>query len=720
MSENKSYALADFGFLDQQDFVRKYTANNRIRFYVEGVSCGKCVRKIEDLAVKVDGLKRIRVDLARGLTEAEIESETLSYGDLAREIQKLGFNPIPIAPETSADELRKSEDRSELIRLAVAAACAGNIMTFSFANYLGAPPEFAVLFSWVSFALYLPVVFYVAIPFYRGALASLRESRVSIDLPMAVASISGFIFSTIELLRNRNDIYFDSISGFLFLILLSRFGQKRLQRKFLRPQELAETLNLARVRLVQGEGWTWIPVEKLKAGQAFRLSAGETLPAEAELDSGKSHFSLAWLSGESRPRTFLRGATVPAGARLMTDEAHLIARKPLAETEFGKILTEVQNYSLSNNPSVNLADRWSQWLLTYVFGIAVVFLIGYWTVSPEEAIGRALALIIIACPCALAFGTPLALAASLKKAQKKGLLVRDAGVFDECTKIKSIYFDKTGTLTDSEMNLMTDISKLPGSLLGTVLALENESAHPVAFAFRRAVGDHAVELPRVDNWKEIPGQGVSGYVGGKFFELRKAGQPGFHTTSTLYEEGFPVYNFTFSTRMKAGTREILDGLRADGLNVYLLSGDRRQAAEEIGRELGFSAKEIIADSCPLTKAQTIANDPDSMMVGDGVNDSLAMMRARVGVAVSGGMETALKSADVYLSDSGLEGVTDLLRIGRGASKLIRRNLIISAVYNFTAGTLALLGFVNPLVAALLMPVSSGFILLSTWIEGRRA
>jgi Cu+-exporting ATPase len=722
MSHGKAHSENQFLYLDQEDFKSKYTSEQnagRIRFYVEGASCGKCVRKIEELSLNVAGLKSLRFDLGTGLAEAEIDPRQLAFSSLAEKIRALGYNPIPLTPETASESLQKIEDRRELIRLGVGAACAGNIMTFSFATYLGAPREFSDLFQALSFTLYLPVLFYVALPFYFGALRSLRLKQISIDLPLAIASLSGFAFSTIQWLRGYDDIYFDSLSGFVFLILLSRAIQKRMQRKFLRPQELLESLRLERVRRVSRTGWDWTPIESLRAGERVLLLSPETLPAECELLSSRAHFSLAWLSGESRPKTFLRGSTVPAGARLLSGEAHLVARKPLRETGFGQILSEVQSFSLSNNRMVSISDRWAQWLLGLVLTSALVFLASYWFVSSEEAIRRSLALIILACPCAMAFGTPLALAAALRRAQKSGLIVRNADIFEKCVGVDTVFFDKTGTLTESDLALVSPPQPIPGVYQKVVLALENESMHPIAFSFRQAFGSHT-QLPPVDGLTEKPGFGVSGFIYGKFYEIRKNTKPNSQVSCTLFEDQHPIQTFVFQARLKPGVHETLQAIRALGKRVILLSGDTREVSQVVGKMLGFRRQDILAEMDPAGKLAAVTENPRSMMVGDGVNDSLAMMRSQVGVAVSGGMQTALRSADVYLSEESLDGITKLFAISARCMRTIKTNLFISVFYNAVGGGLALLGVIDPLAAALLMPLSSGFILLSTWISTRNS
>lgn len=712
----------DFSYLDQSDFRSKYALGpdkNQMRFYVGGISCGKCVRKLEDLTQSVSGLRSLRVEMGKNLAHVEVDTKLLNFGDLAQHIAELGFEPIPLTEEMDFEAADRKQDRRELIRLAVAAACAGNIMMFSFANYFGARGELAQVFWWLSFVLYLPVVSYVALPFYSGAWQSLKQRQISIDLPMAIASWLGFVFSTVELLRGRDDIYFDSLSGFLFLILVSRWAQRRLQRNYLRPQDISETLNLQRVRIVNSSGWSWRPIEALKVGDSLLVHAPETIPADAELLSNRAYLSLAWLSGESKPKTFLRGASIPAGARLASGEALMVVQRPLGQTSFGQILKEVQRFSLSKNRTVITADRWAQWLLAIVFSIAVLFLVSYWGVSPEAAIQRSLALIILACPCAMAFGTPLALAASLKRAQRHGLIIRDANVFERANKLQTIFFDKTGTLTDTDLSLRESPALVPLVYQKVVLSLENESLHPIAFAFRKAFAKPE-QLPPAEGWREIAGQGVSGYLYGRYYELRQNKVNSGSTSCTLFEDEQPLFQFTFESKIKPDCQSTLERLRKMGFQLRLLSGDQQEPVAELAKALGFWPKEVLANLKPEEKSRIVAATPHSMMVGDGINDSLAMMRADVGLAVSGGVESALKSSGVYLTETGLSGIVELITISRDAFQLMRQNLMISVIYNLTGGALALLGYVNPLVAALLMPVSSGIILINSWRRGRRS
>lgn len=708
----------DFSFLDVEEFRQKYAANSgagsdQMCFYVGGIQCEKCIRKLEGLVESTPGLRQLRVEMGTKLVHVELEPAVLSFSQVAHLIAAQGFSPAPLTQDTAWQAMERTEARQALVRLAVAGTCAGNIMTFAFATYFGADWQ---LFAWLSFVLYLPVVSYVAWPFYVGAWTALKQRRISIDLPMAVASFTGFVFSTLGLLRGQpENIYFDSLSGFLFLILIARWSQRRLQSRFLRPEEMIEGMKLERVRVLTQEGWSWRPLKKLGFHDRFEIHEGECMPADAKLESERAHFSLAWITGEAKPKAFVQGSLVPAGSRLISGQAVAAVTTPFIETTFGKVLDQVQKFSLSRNQSILLSDVWAQRLLAVVFSVAAVFLILYWSISPQEAVQRALALIVLACPCAMAFGTPLALSAALKKTKRSGLVLRDANLLEKMRSVKTIFFDKTGTLTETDLQLRDDHSA-SDTQKALILALENQSLHPIAFAFRKAFVN--LKPAQLTDVEEMPGVGVKCLYQGRLFELRRSSRRQNGTSCALFEDGRLLQEFQFEATLKPDCEESLFTLRKMGYRLELLSGDNAEAVRTLGAKLGFQASEIAAELSPQEKAQRVAQTSNCMMVGDGINDSLALMKADVGVATSGGVASALQSAGVYLTRSSLDGIVTLARISQDTFQLIRRNLMISVLYNVLGGTLALMGYINPFAAALLMPVSSGFILLSTYIWSR--
>ena len=709
-------ARVDYSYLDVPALKKQYSVDAQgtsLRVYIGGVRCEKCVRRLEGLVGAVPGLLRLRVEMGKNLAQIEVDPSRLTFSQIVGRIKDMGFEPIPLSQTDDATGAVAQENRRELIRLAVAGACAGNIMTFAFAMYLGGDVQ---IFSWLSLLLYLPVVSYVAWPFYLGAWNSLRQRQISIDLPMAVASFAGFLFSLVEMVRGGPNVYFDSLSGFLFLILVSRWVQRRLQRRYLDSEQLLQGLGLDRVRACSADGWGWESLTALTPGREFLLFAGETVPADAELLSDAVDASLAWLSGESLPKVFHAGASLPAGARILSREARFAMRVPLEQTEFGALMREVRSFSLSRNRTVLESDRWPQWFLASVFLVAVGFVALYWQVSPEQAVQRAIALIVLACPCAMAFGTPLALAVSLQKSGRAGMVVRDAGVFSALNSARTVFFDKTGTLTETDLSLV-EAESIPVEIRRIVLALENQSLHPIAFAFRSAFG--VFEALPVTERVETPGVGIKGRIDNHLYEIKSTGGESQEINCTLLRDSVRLRDFSFVSAYASGCRSALGRLRARGLRVVLLSGDSHVAVSHVAAELGFASGDWFAQTSPSEKARLVGSTPGAVMIGDGVNDSLALQNASVGIAATGGVGAAMKSAGVYLGEPGLSGLDLLFSLSREAQQAIRGNLQLSLVYNTVGGAAALMGYVNPLVAALLMPASSGAILLTTWLRGRR-
>jgi Cu2+-exporting ATPase/Cu+-exporting ATPase len=728
MDLSKVTSDSDFRFLDQDDFLEAYefgrsSQGRSMRFLVQGMSCSKCVQKIESLAGRMEGLQNLRVSLDSGVVEAMVSRDSGSFAGVARAIRNLGFKVSPLMATDEENSFQKQQERSELVRLGVAGFCASNIMMFSFAIYAGAGAEFEKIFSWLAFGLYLPIVSFVAMPFYQGAVRALRQRALSIDLPLAIASVAGFLFSTINLIRGHGSIYFDSLSGFLFLILISRFFQRKLQRSSLKIDHMTSLESLSRARKWDGIGWTWQLTSMLKVGDTVCLKRGDLVPVDGRVKSDRVVIDTSLLTGESHPRLLMTGMKIPAGALLKNLEALVEVETIGVETDFGKLLRTLRENSLKQSQVQNLSDRWSQVLIKTVFAIAIFFLVGYWFVSPEQALERSLALIILACPCAMAFGTPLALAFSLKSAATKGFVLRSADAFEKALNIKNVFIDKTGTLTHRSMRVKKMVpAAIPSDIRQIVLGLELNSYHPIAEGLREYVEgiqfENGSQVGSVEFVEEIPGLGVQGFCEGIRYEIRSSESITHEKSVALYKQGVPVVHFYFEDSLIPGARELIGDLSRRGLQTYLLSGDQRQFAESLGLSLGIEKDHIYFEKTPSEKAALVAERPGSLMIGDGANDTTAFQAATLGIAVKGSVELALKTADVYFISDRLENIPQLFEISERAHSLIRQNLLISLAYNVLAGTGALLGLVHPLVAAVLMPISSGFILLHTWWRTR--
>lgn len=713
MNETHSY-------LDDSSFRQLYCSGDdqrSMKFYVEGIRCAKCVSKIENIKNQNTDLSTLEVDLAHQTATVELKNSDNSFAQFASAIDALGFRAIPLKPQDDPAEQWNLESRKDLIRIAVAAFCAGNIMMFAFAIYFGLEGDLKQIFEWLQLIFYIPVVSFVAWPFYRGLIQGLRSRTLSIDGPMAIASFLGFAVSTWNLVRNEGSIYYDSTAGFLFLILATRYFQKRTRfeyLRFLRPQSLSE---IFKARLKIHDGWVWVPSTQLGRDQTVLVEKNEWVPADGILMSSQAVLDLSVLDGESRPRWVQKGFPIKAGSKLLSDAAEISVLKSGTQTLLGNLLSSLKSVSIDETDSSSVSNKASQWLLGVVLSLAFLTLSFGFFYDFETYFERAFALLVLACPCAMAFGTPLAFSFSMKKAQEKGMLIKSAAVFEKIRDIKNIYLDKTGTLTGRMWSLTSSsLEEVPVSYRQIILALEASSQHPVAFALRD-IWSEVSELPEVENFEALT-HGVTGTINGEFWKFC-----GFTENDQkwfgLFKNQELLWKFKLQSQLREGASRFVDFLRRHKMNIFLLSGDDQKETLRVAEILHIPRENCFSQLTPQEKAQHIKASSTSMMIGDGVNDSLALQNAQVSVAVQGAVDVALRSADVLLLNEDLETLQNLFLISKKARKQIRQNLSVALVYNIAGGVAALLGWINPFIAALLMPISSVFILATTWWGTRR-
>ena len=685
-----------------------------MKFYVEGIRCGKCVSKIEGITSQDPEIKSLEVDLAHQTAVVEMRDNAGSFALVAELIEALGFKPIPLQAQLDSTESWNKEARKDLIRLGVAAFCAGNIMMLAFSIYFGVEGDLRRNFEHLQFFLYLPVVSFVAIPFYKGFLQGIKSRSLSIDGPMAIASFLGFAVSTWNLYKGVGSIYFDSTSGFLFLILATRYWQKKTRHeylKFLSPISLMDTFK-ARLKILNG--WQWIPSNQLLKNQVVIVERKEWIPADGVLLSDSAVVDLSFLDGESRPRQISKGYPLKAGTRLLSETAEVEVIKTGHQTLLGQLLNSIKTDSFETTDSSKVSNKASQWLMGIVLGLACFTLFVGALVDFNTYFERAFALLVLACPCAMAFGTPLAFSFSMKRAQEKGILIKSANVFEKLKSIRTIFLDKTGTITGKSWELTdSSLDKVPLYFKEIILSLEAASQHPVAYALRDLWSD----LPpsrsvTLDMMRSLP-NGMEGVFDGETWRFSSYELEGTKWFG-LFRDQKLLWSFQLKSQIRTHVKKFIAYFKSRGFRIVILSGDSLDEATRIGHLLEMEQRDIFSGLTAFEKAEMVKTCGASMMIGDGVNDTLALQAATVGVAVQGSVDLALKSADVLLMTENLDSIDGLFEIASRARLQIKRNLTIALVYNTLGGIAALMGFVNPFIAALLMPISSACILAATW------
>lgn len=707
-----------YSYLDEVDFRKLYlhsqdSLSEQYVFFAEGLHCTSCVHLLENISNYNTDVISARVNFSESSVLVSLKPGS-SLAQVAYVIEELGYRPSLISPQEDIGQKFQMENREIIKRIAVAGFCAGNTMLFVVPVYAGLSGSWAQIFNFLSFMLFLPILLYSAIPFYRGAWTALKYQTVNVDLPITLAMLLGFTFSTFNLIRGDGAIYYDSTASFIFFILTARYLLKRVQQNYLAPLKIRSFFKDQKYLRLDDDRWEPVPANSLVKDQVLKITRGQTLPAEAELLTPYANVDMSLFNGESMPRIFSQGMKVFAGTQVLDGEVQVRLLGTFAESRLGKLLKELEEGSLTKSPFIALTDRLAQRLIVAVFGLAVLFFVIYSQIDVQEAFNRSLALIVLACPCALAFGSPLTYGLALKTAQKKGILLKDASSFEKMLQLEHVFFDKTGTLTEGQLKLAySEPAQISSELQRIILSLEASSYHPVAFALRNA-WNHPDTLHPVYA-EEVLGRGVRGAWQGSFYEIR-------HLSETVHESELAVEvlkngqsqcRLYFSDALRPEAKNLIENLQHRGLFCHLLSGDKKSRVFEIARKCAIPLSQVSGELFPEDKKAYVERFKHTCMIGDGANDSLSLKTADVGIAVKGSVDLSLHSADVYFTRGGLTPFLDLLKLSSQTQNVLIRNLSISLLYNLIGGILALSGFINPMMAAILMPISSALIILSS-------
>ena len=707
-----------------------------VELYLEGVHCAACVWLVEKVPLAVPGVAECRLDVGRSLATVVWDPGETRLSSIARFLDSIGYPPHPYHG-VEAREMERREDRALLIRIAVAGAVAGNVMLIAFALYgghfHGISPEFSTLFRWISLGLTLPSVLWCAQIFYRGAWGALRTRTLHMDVPIAIGILAAFGWGVANTVRGTGEIYFDSVTVLIFFLLVGRFVQRRQQRRAARATELLFSLAPSTARVVDGGLVREVPVDALRPGMVVELRAGDTAPADGVVVAGASELDLSLLTGESRPVAVSVDDPVHAGTTSLSGRIEVETRTAGADTRLGRILRLIEDGARRRAPVVLLADRISGWFVVAVLTLAAATAAIWWHVDPGTAVEHAVALLIVSCPCALGLATPLAVSAAVGRAARSGILIKGGDAVETLARPARMILDKTGTLTEGRLAVV----RWHGDerLRRLAAATERHTNHPAAAAL--TAGFDLSELPEPVDAEQHPGRGVTARIEGHdvfvaspaYAEERHGPLPDSLATlvADIIDDGLTpvVIGIDGAAAAVAGlgdpirpdTPDALAAIRDRGWKVEVLSGDHPGTVAAVLRRGGREADRGRGGAAPEDKVERVreaASDGAVAMVGDGVNDAAALAAATVGIGVHGGAEATLAAADVYLTEPGLGPLVRLLDGSRRALGVIRRNLVFSLAYNAVAVTLAMMGHMHPLTAAVLMPLSSITVVISSY------
>lgn len=704
-----------------------------VQFYLEGVHCASCVWLVERVPMIVPGTVRAELDVTRAVARLAWDPRTVSLSALAQALDRLGYPPHAFRGHR-ADAARKAEERAMLTRIGVAGAIAGNVMTIALALYSGIfsgmEREFERYFRYLSWILVTPALVWPGRTFFTSAWQALKNKRLHMDVPIALALALGYVQGAINTLRDGGPIYFDAVGTLIFLLLVGRYLQHRAQRSAADSAALLGALSPATARVVDGESVKEVPSEAVLPGMTLDVRPGDTLAADGIVTRGTSSLDLALLTGESRPVRVGEGEKVFAGTVNLSAPLRVYVEEAGITSRLGRLLRDVEEGSRERPPVVLLADRIAGYFIAVVLVLAAITATIWWNTDVFFAIDSAIALLVVTCPCALAIATPLAFTVSVGRAAGRGILVKGAHALETLTGRGTIFLDKTGTLTEGRMVL--EAYEGPAELRGAILALERHSRHPVAAAFAQAWTE--LEVPELDDYEETLGGGLRGRVGGRELivgrpewvqaqaprmspALSAAALEARLTPVLIAVDGEVVARVGFGDPLRSTAPAMVQELQRHGWEVRLLSGDAPAVVQSVAAALGIPAAMAEGGASPERKREAIAAaraHGTVVMVGDGVNDAAAIAAATVGIAVRGGAEASMAAADVYLAKQGVASLGELFTGARRTTSVIQRNMAVALGYNAISVVMAMMGIIDPLFAAVLMPLGSVTVIIATW------
>jgi Cu+-exporting ATPase len=703
-------------------------------FDVPDLHCASCLWLIERLWRIDPGIVRADVDLGRRQVLVTFRASVISLRGVAERLTAIGYRPL--LERVSRGEEASTARRSLHMKIGVAGFAFGNAMLFSIPRYVNGGPldrEYQILFGALNLTLALPVLLYSASDYFRFAWAALRHRAVNLEVPVAIGLAALFGRTVFDIASGRGEGFADSFTGLVFFLLLGRLLQRRSFDRIAFDRTFRSFLPLA-IHVERGDEGRLVPVpiDRLRTGDRICVRPGEVLPADAVLLDAGGTLDMSFLSGEATPVPVAQGDVVPAGARAVGAPLRLSVASVVEESRLAMLWRRPQAAQARPNDLTSLAAHFGRWFTIAALGLAAAGAIAWWP-DGDMAVQVATAVLIIACPCALTLAAPMALGTAMSALGVRGIYLRDTGVMLALGAVDTVVFDKTGTLT-SEIDTHAAAGTLGPAAWSLVRTLAAQSAHPVSRALvAPGAFDDGVAAGAMPNSvsvvEEVPGSGIRGIVDGHevvigaphFVAAHAFAPPSIAATEgpAVAIDGRYVGTLPVSFTERPGMADAIHRL-SRVCRTLLLSGDRPAGIERWRSIFGDAVWFRQSPEDKVARVRALgAEGHDVLMVGDGLNDAAALSTANVGLAVSDAVACVVPACDGVLAGRHIPHVPELLQFARRTRVVIVVCFIVSLLYNAVGLTLALLGALTPLVAAILMPVSS-LTIVAISIGGTRA
>lgn len=695
---------------------------------IDGVKCAACAWLIETHLYKQAGIVRASVNSSTHRLLLRWVPQKTKLSQLLQALAKLGYQALPYDREQEELSFKKQK-QSYLIRLGVSALASMQVMMYAVTLYFGVvdmEPLQQLYMRWVSLLMATPVIIYAAWPFYASAWKSLRARQPNMDVPVSLALILAYCASAYATLEQTGEVYFESISMFVFFLLVGRYFELMARLKaHASSANAVKLLPAVAHRLTEDELET-VPVKLLQAGDLILLKPGETMPVDGTIVTGHSHVDLSVLTGEHEPQACQPEQQLYAGA-INQDQPLTIRVTEVRETLVASIV-RLQEQALSErSETLNFADRVARYFVVALLVIASITALVWWHHQPEHALWVTLAVLVATCPCALSLATPAAMTSGLSKLSEIGLIARRGNILTELAQVDTLALDKTGTLTQGQLKLTqitcySSLSQLECTALAQ--ALEAGSEHPIAQAILNYPCDLKLSAEKLTN---LPGLGVKGELNRSLYTLgSKAAHQALGAELPshrviLCDEHRVLAGFDFDDPLRADAKTMLAKLPKLGLSPTLLSGDQQAHVSHLANQLNI--KQAFGDRTPQQKLEWVkaqqAQGKKLLMVGDGINDSPVLAQANASIAIGDGTDIAKKSADAVLLSPHLESVAKAVAIAKSTQNIIRQNLTWAIGYNLLVLPLAVTGLLPPYLAVIGMSSSSLIVVVNALRVGKK-
>ena len=702
----------------------------KVRFQIEGMTCQACASRIEKVLNKKDFVESAGVNFASEEAQVVFDDSQTSADDIAKIIEKTGYG----AKEKTEEALPQPEETAHVSwRLWLLFAI--NVpFLIGMAGMMIGRHDWMIPPLW-QFALASVVQLWLAVPFYKSAWASIKGGLANMDVLVTIGTVSIYLYSVYMLFFSPHaahgmaHVYFEAGVMVIGFVSLGKFLEHRTKKSSLNSLGLLLKLTPTQVNVQRDGEWKQLPIDQVQIGDLIRANHGERIAADGIIESGSGWADESHLTGESNPEEKKAGGKVLAGA-LMTEGSVVYRATQLgSQTLLGDMMNALSEAQGSKAPIARVADKAAAVFVPAVVGIALLTFIATWLLKGDwtVALMHAVAVLVIACPCALGLATPAAIMVGMGKAVKHGIWFKDAAAMEEAAHVDAVVLDKTGTLTEGRPQVaavycVPDSGFNEDALYRIAATVEQNATHPLARAIVSAAQARGLDIPAAQNAQTVVGSGITAEVEG--VGLVKAGKLDFAELKlpenlsddvwriasivAVSANGKPIGAFALADALKADTAEAIGRLKKHGIDVYIMSGDNQGTVEYVAKQLGIA--HAFGNMSPRDKAAEVqklkAAGKTVAMVGDGINDAPALAAANVSFAMKGGADVAEHTASATLMQHSVNQLADALLVSQATLKNIKQNLFFAFFYNILGIPLAALGFLNPVIAGAAMAASS--------------